>query len=76
MTMGPFLDLSGSRFLHLCNGNDHSLYLIGLLGGEVLYMEYRPGENGPLGRAQGSGAGLEPADMQEARASRFGEKCL
>ena len=33
MTMGPFLDLSGSRFLHLCNGNDHSLYLIGLLGG-------------------------------------------
>jgi len=33
MTMGPFLDLSGSRFLHLYNGSNHSLYLIGLLGG-------------------------------------------
>lgn len=31
--MGPFLDLSGSWFLHLYNGNNHSLYLIGLLGG-------------------------------------------
>ena len=36
-----------------------------------MYLEYRPGENGPLGRAQGSGAGLEQVDIQrqEAEAS-------
>ena len=39
-----------------------------------MYLEYRPGENGPLGRAQGSGVGLEQVGIQrqEAEASRLG----
>ena len=43
-----------------------------------MYLEYRPGENGPLGRAQGSGAGLEQVDIQrqEAEASRLGQMPL